>query len=201
MTDTAIVEQFDYWAWVVMPLLIFSSRIIDVTIGTARVIFVSRGYKAMAAAAGFFEVLIWLLAIGQIMKNLSNPICYIAYAGGFSLGNYIGIVLTEKMSLGTVMVQVMTNRDASALVAALKESEYGVTTVQAQGAFQPVKLVFTIVPRTHLSNVLAIIQTHNPKSFYSIHEIGSMAKGFIPTRKRIGDIRINRLFKPFRKGK
>ncbi len=198
---TANILNSDTMTWVVIPLLVFCSRIIDVTIGTARVIFVSRGYKAMSAAAGFFEVLIWLLAIGQIMKNLSNPICYIAYAGGFALGNYIGITLTEKMSLGTVLVQVMTNRDASALVAALKESEYGVTTVQGQGAFQPVKLVFTIVSRTHLNNVLRIIQTHNPKSFYSIHEIGSMAKGFVPGRKRMGLVRINTLFKPFRKGK
>lgn len=197
----AAMLDSDIMMWVVIPLLIFFSRIVDVTIGTARVIFVSRGYKALAAVTGFFEVLIWLLAIGQIMKNLSNPMCYIAYAGGFALGNFIGISLTEKMSLGTVLVQVMTNRDASALVEALKESEYGVTTVQGQGAFQPVKLVFTIVPRTHLKNVMAIIQTHNPKSFYSIHEIGSFAKGFVPARKGIGPASINRLLRPFRKGK
>lgn len=187
--------------WVVMPLLIFLARIVDVTIGTARVIFVSRGYKVLAAATGFFEVIIWLLAIGQIMKNLSNPICYIAYGGGFALGNYIGIALTEKMSLGTVLIQVMTNRDPSNLINALKEKEYGVTTVQAQGAFEPVKLVFTIVPRLHMNEVLQIIQEHNPKSSYTTQEIASVAKGFFPSRKRFGNIRINSLFKPFRKGK
>jgi uncharacterized protein YebE (UPF0316 family) len=189
------------FTWVILPLLIFMARIIDVTIGTARVIFVARGYKVLAAGTGFFEVLIWLLAIGQIMKNLSNPMCYIAYAGGFSLGNYIGITLTEKMSLGTCLIQVMTNRDPSNLVNALKEQEYGVTTVQAQGVFQPVKLIFTIVPRTHLGEVLDIIKQHNPNSFYSVQEISSIARGFIPTRKRIGPLRITSLFKPFRKGK
>jgi len=187
--------------WVVIPVLIFLARIVDVTIGTARVIFVSRGYKILAAAAGFFEVLIWLLAIGQIMKNLSNPICYIAYASGFSLGNYIGITLAEKMSLGTVLIQVMTNRDPSNLVNALKQQEYGVTTVQGQGAFNPVKLVFTIVPRKHMNEVLSIIQEHNPKSFYTTQEIASIAKGFFPSRKGIGGIRFASLLKPFRKGK
>lgn len=187
--------------WIVVPALIFLARIVDVTIGTARVIFVSRGYKLLAAATGFFEVLVWLLAIGQIMKNLTNPMCYIAYASGFSLGNYIGITLAEKMSLGTVLIQVMTNRDPSNLINALKEKEYGVTTVQAQGAFEPVKIVFTIVPRLHLNEVLKVIQEHNPKSFYSTQEIASIAKGFFPSRKRYGNIRTNILFKPFRKGK
>jgi uncharacterized protein YebE (UPF0316 family) len=197
----AVLANIDWVTWVVIPALIFCARIIDVTIGTARVIFVARGYKWLAAATGFFEVLIWLLAIGQIMKNLSNPICYIAYAGGFALGNYIGITLAEKMSLGTVLIQVMTNRDPANLVNALKQQEYGVTTVQAQGAFNPVKLVFTIVPRTHMSQVLSIIQEHNPKSFYTTQDIASITKGFFPSQKGIGGIRITSLFKPFRKGK
>ncbi|MDH4202989.1 MAG: DUF2179 domain-containing protein [Phycisphaerae bacterium] len=197
----AIIFNANTMTWVVIPVLIFLARIVDVTIGTARVIFVSRGYKLLAAATGFFEVLIWLLAIGQIMKNLSNPMCYIAYASGFALGNYIGITLAEKMSLGTVLIQVMTNRDPSNLINALKEKEYGVTTVQAQGAFNPVKLVFTIVPRKHMNEVLSIIQKHNPKSFYTTQEIASIAKGFFPSRKGIGGIRFTSLFKPFRKGK
>lgn len=187
--------------WVVIPLLIFLSRIVDVTIGTARVIFVSRGYKLLAAACGFFEVLIWLLAMGQIMKNLSNPLCYLAYASGFALGNYIGITLIEKMSLGTVLVQAMTNHDPSNLIEALKMSEYRVTTVQAQGAFQPVKLVFTIVPRRELEEVVKIIKTHNPMSQYTIQEIGGVKEGFFPARKKIGPVRINSIVKPFRKGK
>ena len=189
------------FTWVILPLLIFLARIVDVTIGTARVIFVARGYKILAAVSGFFEVIIWLVAIGQIMKNLSNPICYIAYGGGFALGNYIGISVTEKMSLGTVLIQVMTNRDPSDLVKALKNEEYGVTTVQGQGAFAPVKLVFTIIPRVHLGKVLQVIQQYNPKSFYTIHEVSSIAKGFFPSRKRIGGVRIPTLFNPFRKGK
>ena len=197
----AVLANVDWMTWIIIPLLIFCARIIDVTIGTARVIFVSRGYKMLAAATGFFEVLIWLLAIGQIMKNLSNPVCYIAYASGFALGNYIGITLAEKMSLGTILIQVVTNRDPSNLVNALKEQEYGVTTVQGQGAFNPVKLVFTIVPRTHMDEVLSIIQEHNPKSFYTTQEIVSIAKGFFPSRKGIGGIRFTALFKPFRKGK
>ena len=74
--------DFDVYAWIVIPFLIFLGRVADVSMGTIRLIFISRGLKYLAPIVGFFEILIWLLAIGQIMKNLSNPVCYVAYAGG-----------------------------------------------------------------------------------------------------------------------
>ncbi|HER42916.1 MAG TPA: hypothetical protein ENO08_00460, partial [Candidatus Eisenbacteria bacterium] len=80
----------ELFKWVVLPLLIILARVIDVTIGTIRIVFVSRGHKVIAPILGFFEVLIWLLAIGQIMRNLSNFMCYIAYGTGFALGTYMG---------------------------------------------------------------------------------------------------------------
>jgi uncharacterized protein YebE (UPF0316 family) len=72
------------WTYAILPLLIFIARILDAMLGTIRIIFVSRGKKRLAPLFEFFEVLIWLLAIGQIMKNLTNVICYQAYAGGFA---------------------------------------------------------------------------------------------------------------------
>ena len=105
-----------FYTWFVIPALIFCARIIDVSMGTVRVIFVSRGFKYLAPVVGFFEILIWLLAIGQIMQNLSNPVCYIAYAGGFAMGNFVGIHIAEKLSLGLVMIRVITEKDAAPLV-------------------------------------------------------------------------------------
>ncbi len=45
--------------YVIMPVLIFTARICDVSIGTLRIIFVSKGKKSIAPFLGFFEVLIW----------------------------------------------------------------------------------------------------------------------------------------------
>ena len=99
MTAIALPESH-FFAWVVLPILIFLARICDVSLGTVRLIFVSRGFKYLAPVIGFFEVLIWILAMTQIMQNLTNPICYLGYAGGFATGNYIGILIAEKLSLG-----------------------------------------------------------------------------------------------------
>ncbi|MFC1780983.1 DUF2179 domain-containing protein [Planctomycetota bacterium] len=189
------------FAWVLLPALIFVARVADVSLGTIRVIFISKGLKYFASAIGFFEILIWLLAIGQIMKNLSNPVCYIAYAGGFAMGNFIGIWIAEKLSLGVVLIRVITRKDASELLDHLKISDYGVTCVDGHGSAGQVKIVFTIVPRREVASVVDLIKQFNPKAFYSIEEVGFVEKGIFPIKKNWRSNRFSNLFKPFRKGK
>ena len=185
----------------VMPFLIFIARVVDVSLGTVRVIFVSKGLKYLAPVVGFFEILIWLLAMGQIMKNLSNPACYIAYAGGFAMGNYIGIAIAEKLSLGVVLIRVVTKRDALPLVERLKERGYGVTSVDGHGSHGQVKVVFTVVARREVGDIVHLIKAFNPHAFYSIEEVGFVEKGVFPLRQTGYGSGALKLFRPFRTGK
>jgi uncharacterized protein YebE (UPF0316 family) len=189
------------YTWLVLPILIFCARVVDVSMGTIRVIFVSRGLKYLAPIVGFFEILIWLLAIGQIMKNLSNPLCYVAYAGGFAMGNFVGIHIAEKLSLGVVMIRVITTKDAAPLVDFLKTENYGVTSIDAHGTSGQVKVVFTIVPRREVSSVVELIKKFNPNAFYSIEEVGLVKRGIFPVRKSFRNFSLLHPFRPFRKGK
>jgi len=189
------------YAWVLLPSLIFVARVADVSLGTIRVIFISRGLKYFAALMGFFEILIWLLAIGQIMKNLSHPACYIAYAGGFAMGNFVGIWIAEKLSLGVVLIRVVTKKDATELVGYFKSADYGVTCVDGHGTTGQVKVVFTILPRREVRKVVDLIKKFNPKAFYTIEEVGFVGKGVLPP-KQVGALpNLSKLFRPFRKGK
>jgi uncharacterized protein YebE (UPF0316 family) len=195
------MSDFDYYTWMILPLLIFLARISDVSLGTIRVIFISKGLKYLAAMIGFFEILIWLLAIGQIMRNLSNPVCYVAYAGGFAMGNFAGIWIAEKLSIGVVLIRVVTKKDASELLEHLKSGKYGVTSVDGYGSEGQVKIVFTIVPRREVSRVADLIKRFNPKAFYSIEEVRLVKEGIFPIRKSWHENGIKNMFKPFRKGK
>lgn len=199
--DNLLLFSPGFYMWFVLPFLIFVARIIDVSMGTVRVIFVSRGFKYLAPIVGFFEVIIWLLAIGQIMQNLSNPACYIAYGGGFAMGNFIGICIAEKLSLGLALIRVVTQKDALPLVECLKGNNYGVTSLDGHGTSGEVKVVFTIVPRRQVSRVVAIIKQFNPQAFYSVEEIGMVEKGVFPLKKNWRDFALLRLFFPLRKGK
>jgi len=199
--DSLLFSSTGLYAWFILPLLIFVARIADVSIGTIRVIFISRGLKYLAPIVGFFEILIWLLAIGQIMKNLSNPACYIAYAGGFAMGNFVGIWIAERLSLGVVLIRVVTKKDASELVECLKSADYGVTSVDGHGSAGQVQVVFTIVPRREVKRVVDLVKNFNPKAFYSIEEIGFVERGVFPVRRTWRDSGVKNLFRPFRKGK
>ena len=199
--EGGILLNSGFYAWLILPLLIFLARVIDVSIGTIRLIFISRGLKYLAPAVGFFEILIWLLAIGQIMKNLSNPVCYIAYAGGFAMGNFVGMWIAEKLSLGVVLIRVVTKKDAAELVEYLESADYGVTSVDGHGSSGQVKVVFTIVPRREVKSVADLIKKFNPRAFYSIEEVGFVEKGIFPAKSVGSFTDLIKLFRPFRKGK
>ena len=199
--ESQLIVNSGFYMWIVLPFLIFLARVLDVSLGTVRVIFISRGFKYLSPLIGFFEILIWLLAIGQIMKNLSNPACYIAYASGFAMGNYVGIRIADRLSLGVVLIRVVTKEDASQLVELLKSANYGVTSVDGHGTAGQVKVVFTIVPRKEIKRVADLIRKFNPKAFYSIEEVGFVEKGIFPARKTWGSSGLSKFFRPFRKGK
>lgn len=173
----------EIFVWVILPALIFLARVFDVTLGTMRIIFVSRSKRFLAPLFGFFEILIWLLAIVQIMQNLTNITYYIAYAGGFALGNFVGICIEDKMAMGTLLVRIITKMDADNLIESLKSRSYGVTSVDAEGATGRVKLIYTIIKRKDVNDVVGIIKKFNPKAFFSVEEVRSASEGIFPAKR------------------
>lgn len=170
--------------WWVLPLLIFFARICDVTLGTLRVMFVSRGLKWLAPVVGFFEVLIWITAIAQIMRNLDNWVSYVAYAAGYGLGTFVGMHIEGRLALGSVLVRVIPQRDAQALIERLREENFGVTTVDGTGAKGPVTVLFTLVRRSDLPQVLKLVRTFNPRAFFTIEDVRGLSEGIFPVSRR-----------------
>ena len=101
--------------WVVLPLLIFLARICDVTIGTVRILLLARGRKKAVPLLGFIEVMIWLLAVRQVLLGMDNIVTYIAFAGGFAMGNFIGMRIEERLAVGLEVIRVITRKDATEL--------------------------------------------------------------------------------------
>ncbi|MBN1277216.1 MAG: DUF2179 domain-containing protein [Deltaproteobacteria bacterium] len=170
------------FTYAVIPLLICLARIVDVTIGTMRVIMITKGSRFLAPILGFFEILVWLLAIGQVMQNLTNIMNYFAYALGFALGNYVGILIEQKLALGVMAIRIITRKDASELIQILKNSNLGVTAINAEGATGPVHVIFTIVKRSNLPNIIASIKKYNPNAFYSLEDIRFASGGVFPAK-------------------
>jgi len=168
--------DFNWFDIVILPLMIFFARIMDVSIGTVRIILVAKGYKKFAPLAGFFEVLIWIIAITRIVENLDNWICYIAYASGFAAGNYIGMIIEERLALGYEMVRIITKKEAKDLIMELRDKGYGTTSVDARGNLGDVAVIYVIVSRKKLRQVIDLISTFNPHALYTIEDIRYVSK-------------------------
>ena len=175
--------QSPVFNWIVMPILIFCARVFDVTIGTVRIMLVSRGRKFIAPVLGFIEMIIWLLAVRQVIQNIANVACFFAFAGGFATGNYVGIWLEERLAMGVEVVRIITKKDASELIEYLKNKGYGVTNIDAQGTTGKVNVIFTIVKRSDLHHVVDIIKRFNPKAFYSVEDVKFVREGVFPQKK------------------
>ena len=186
---------------IILPILIFFARIVDVTFGTIRIIFVSRGMKWLAPIFGFFEIMIWLFAIGQVFNNLTNITYYVAYAGGFACGNFVGIYIEEKIAIGTMVVQIITRKDGTQLIEFLKIEGFGVTSIDAEGGTGKVKVIYTIIKRRDLQQVVEIIKRFNPKAFYSIEEVRSAGEGIFPAGKQGSMYKFPDFFRLTRPGK
>jgi uncharacterized protein YebE (UPF0316 family) len=181
MNMPALFESTAY-TWVILPLLIFFARITDVSLDTLRIIFINRNLRYYAAISGFFEVLIWLMVIRQIFQRLNSPMCFIAYAAGFASGTFVGIIIENRISIGKVIVRVITHREADELVDFLKASGYGITVLDARGTTGPVKVIFTIVERTAIQHIAETIKKYNPNAFYSVEDVRFVSEAVTPHR-------------------
>ncbi|GJM19030.1 MAG: UPF0316 protein [Phycisphaeraceae bacterium] len=165
-------------AWYI-PVLIFIARIGDVSIGTVRTVFVISGYRKIAVILGFFEVLIWVVAVGGVMKYLPNPFAVVAYAGGYATGILIGMMVEDKIAIGLRMIRVI-NPDRSVDVAAiLRGHGFRVTRIEGSGQNGPVEISFLVVARKRLNEVRATISGLAPGAFMTIERV-DRADGAVP---------------------
>jgi uncharacterized protein YebE (UPF0316 family) len=163
--------------------LIFFARILDVSIGTMRIILISRGYKMLAPLLGFFEVIIWLVAMGEVMRHLHSFYGYIIYGAGFATGNYVGMILESKIAIGYQAIRIITSEKIVSLPLVLRQEGYGVTTLKGMGARGEVTVIFTIIPRKKIPQVLEMVEMLEPAAFITIEDVKSTARGFFGDRK------------------
>jgi len=174
----------EIYAWVILPLMIFVARICDVSMETIRVIYITKGIKYLAPIIAFFEIVIWLLAMEVVMKDLSNIANFFAFAFGFAMGTYIGLVLEEKLSIGMVILRIITTEESNEeIISFMRAENYGITTMDATGARGNVKIILSLVNRVDIPRITGHIQLTNPHAFFSIEDVRYVNEGVFRPKK------------------
>lgn len=151
-----------------IPILIYFARIVDVSIGTVRMIFVINGHRFIAAAMGFVEVIVWALAVGGVIKYLDNAYALVGYGAGFATGTLVGMTIEEKIAIGHRMLRVVNRQLDIDLSSKLREHGYRVTRVSGEGRSGPVEIAFLAIRRRELSKTMALISELAPESFVTV---------------------------------
>lgn len=178
------ITGLSYYSFVILPFLIFCARVMDQSIGTLRIIFVARGKKSIATLLGFFESLIWIVVVSEIFSNIDNITTYFAYAAGFAGGNFVGILIEEKLAMGDLLVTIITPKDVTELIWDLNARNIGTTRLEGQGFEAKVAFIHTVCHRKDIDMVMDIIKKHDPNAFFTIKDIKTAARGVFPKNMR-----------------
>lgn len=170
-------EFLEIYPWL-LPFIIFFGRIFDVTLGTLRIIFVSKGEKYIAPFVGFFEVFVWVVIISQVLAQANDFIAYLSYAGGYAAGNFVGIIIEQRIAFGIILYRIYTKKSGDELVKRLNDHRFGSTMIKAHGAKGDVDIVETVVNRKASKEVEKIVANFDKESFYIVEDIRSKRRGF-----------------------
>lgn len=165
------------------PLLIFFLRITDVSMATIRVLLIVRNAKLIVPLIGFFEVSIWVFAVSAVVQNLTSPLHVIGYAGGFATGNYIGMLLEERLALGLATVRTMVKRGGAELAGALREGGFAVTEMDGRGRDGAVEVLYSVISRRRVAPYVATVERVAPDSFLVVDEPRAVRGGFMFPRR------------------
>jgi len=182
-----------------LPLVIFFARICDVSLGTLRIVFVSKGKKNIAPILGFFEVFIWVVVISEIFRNVGSMVDCIAYAGGYAAGNYVGMLIEERLAIGTQLIKVFSAKDITVLQKCLNEEGFGTTVVDGEGSEGKVKILYTVIDRKTADQAKKILIDFDPLIFYVVEDVRLAKSGIFPDTKHNSPF--HRLFLRGRPGK
>jgi uncharacterized protein YebE (UPF0316 family) len=146
-----------------------------------------RGKRGLAAVIGFFEVLIWIVAVGQALQHVQSILHVAGYAGGFAMGNYVGVWLEGRFAIGVNVVQAICRvhpegsgkGGGRVAAAALRDAGFAVTEIQGRGRESDVEILNVVVPRKSVPRVLALIGDNDPEAFVSVEEVRTTRGGYI----------------------
>ena len=161
-------------------LLIFCLRIVDVSVGTLRVMYMVRGDRLKAVPLAFFESLIWVFAISRIMKEVDNVANMFAFAAGFAAGTMVGMTLERWIASGFVLLRVISDVGREKLAGEVRSAGFGVTVLTGEGREGEQEILFIVAMRRRAQELLRLIRRVDDGAFVTMEPVQKAMGGYVP---------------------
>jgi len=165
-------------------LFIFSARILDVSMGTIRMLMLMRGKKYHAAFIGFFEVIIFIKVLGTVVNQLDNPVYLIMYGLGFAAGNIVGGILEEKLAVGFLTLHIISKDKSKQLTEVLRGNGYGVTVIDSHGWQGERDILNLQIKRKDMRDVQRLISETDSDAYVTIYDTREALGGYFKRSKK-----------------
>ena len=166
---------------ILIYLGIFVAKLVEVSLSTLRNVLINRGEKVRGALIGFFEVLLWIIVVSNVLDTITeDPLKVIIYCLAFSCGNYLGVIIENKLAIGTACIQAVVGEETKdELSAALREKGFGVTIIQGQGMESTVDVLMIYLKRKCVEEAIEEIRRYSPSSMITVNDVRQLRNGFI----------------------
>jgi uncharacterized protein YebE (UPF0316 family) len=162
------MELFDSVPFWILALAVFLARVTDVTLGTMRMIAVVHGHTVAAVTLGFFEILIWIVAVSGVIVTITEyPLLVVAYAAGYATGNAVGINLERRLAMGSCVITIISETGGE-VADALRSGGQRVTVFEGEGRDGPRQFVYATTRRRHAKAVVDTARAIDPGIFYVV---------------------------------
>lgn len=165
---------------VILCLFIFFGRVLDVSFGSLRIIFLGKGKSWYAFLSGFVEIFIWFLVARDALSTGSSWWVILPYSFGYATGTYIGSLLSEKFVGGTLGLQIITSEHNDTVINEIRAHGYAVSVIEAQGKDQDKAkyMLFIEINKKNVNHLKAVVHKVDPKAFIVINETKYVHNGY-----------------------
>lgn len=145
---------------IVIYIIIFVAKTIELALGTLRLIVVANGKKMLGAILQGLIALVWVCVTGIVVVDITNdPLKIVVFALGSAFGSYIGSLMEEKMALGSNMLMAIVDKDLEPDVTnSIREAGYAVTVIDGEGKEKQRAILMIMVARKKRTKIVNLIK-------------------------------------------
>ncbi len=166
-------------------IAIFFARIIDVSVGTVRIISIVQGRIKTAFVLGFIEVSIWLTVISTVMDKIKeSPIIAVFYALGYASGNVVGIMIEKRFAIGNALLRIIFLEKGQMVAEELRRLGYHVMMFEGMDGDRKVQEIEIPCRRRDIEELVAIARSHEKEVYFVTESIGLAPRLKLPTMQQ-----------------
>lgn len=156
---------------------IFFARILDVALGTIKTVYIVKEKRIISSIIAFIEVFIWFVVAKEALNtNVDSIYIPIAYSAGYSIGTYIGTLISSKFIKGHFTINVISSKINKKDIENLKKAGFGVSIINMENNK---KYLIIEIDKRSLKKFNNLIKKIDKNAFIMINETKIVYNGYI----------------------